>query len=62
MTRLDANRPLLRELFLQGLPQNQVVALATTQEDMSLDNHAERANRIADNSARGAVATTTVPL
>lgn len=62
-SRLDANSPLLRELFLQRLPQNVVIALATAPDDLPLDKLAELADRVVDYSARGTVAqASTVPL
>ncbi|KAH9371737.1 hypothetical protein HPB48_019523 [Haemaphysalis longicornis] len=45
----DLNNPLLRELFLQRLPQNMVLVLAAA-ADMPLDQLAELADRIADYS------------
>ncbi|XP_037574758.1 uncharacterized protein LOC119457008 [Dermacentor silvarum] len=62
-SRLDANSPLLRELLLQHMPQNVVIALATAPDDLSLDKLAELADRVVDYSARSTVVTaSTIPL
>ncbi|XP_070385769.1 uncharacterized protein [Dermacentor albipictus] len=57
----DSESPLLRELFLQRLPQTLVVVLAAA-DDMPLDKLAELADRVNDYSgARSVVSSTTVP-
>ncbi|XP_065288144.1 uncharacterized protein [Dermacentor albipictus] len=56
----DSESPLLRELFLQRLPQTLVVVLAAA-DDMPLDKLAELADRVNDYSgASSAVSSTTV--
>ncbi|XP_077492417.1 uncharacterized protein LOC144103623 [Amblyomma americanum] len=52
----DVNRPLLRELLLQRLPQDLVVALAAA-GDVSLDKLAELADCVSDYSGPCSVAT-----
>lgn len=51
----DLNNPLLRELFLQRLPQNMVLVLAAA-ADMPLDQLAELADRVADYSRSPSIA------
>ncbi|CAN7944983.1 unnamed protein product, partial [Ixodes pacificus] len=54
----DLNNHLLRELFLQRLPQNMVLVLAAA-EDISLDKLAELADRVADYSRSPSISTVT---
>lgn len=56
----DSNSPLLRELFLQRLPQNMVAVLAAT-DIMNLDKLAETADHIADYSDPSGVAAVSTP-
>ncbi|KAH6941286.1 hypothetical protein HPB50_015746 [Hyalomma asiaticum] len=53
---------LIVDLFLQRLPQNVVISLATAPDDLSLEKLTELADRVVDYSARGTVATYTIPL
>ncbi|CAN7938206.1 unnamed protein product, partial [Ixodes hexagonus] len=57
---VDSNSPLLRELFLQRLPQQIVVVLAAT-DDMNLDKLAQVADRIAGYSTPAPVAAAAAP-